>query len=753
MWMRWFPWRLLVSRAARAGGLVDPVKVLSRLESFAQPLEGKVPLELIRAGLVFHARGLLNTGAIQHNLDWIWPYWVERQYDPADDAFIPRAFSLTHVNLTHRNWTAIGVPDHDALPIVDPRGLVTPFWDGWSLDAWIVARDGCRLIPSKALETSQHLEADGCVAVVTRTRSACGDMELLSRASVEVRDGSAECVLSLRGRSETPASLVVSLRPHNPDGVSFVEDVHRERPGSGWRVARRHVVLFEPAPETHAFSDYHAGDVHTRLYEADGREGVRCKVGMATAAATFGIAGGGEREAVVRVPLERKRDGGIPSRRSPGWDGALSGAAVLRVPERRMQSLFDAAVHTLVLHSPGEVYPGPYTYKRFWFRDAAFILHALLCVGLAERVERVLDTFPRRQTATGLYHSQEGEWDSNGEALWILLRYCELTGHEPKPEWWRSMRRGSLWIRRNRIPDDGDALHAGLLPPGFSAEHLGPNDYYFWDDFWGIAGLRAASRLLPPTGGKGDPSAFREDEGRFRHAVDRCLSRVALRLGRPAMPASPYRRLDSGAVGSLAAGYPLQLFAPLDGRLLDTAEFLLSQCLVNGGFYQDIIHSGVNPYLTLHLAQVLLRAGDRRYQPLVRTVAHLASPTGQWPEAVHPRTGGGCMGDGQHAWASAEWVLMIRNLFVREEGGRLVLASGILPEWMATEGPISLGPAPTPFGEVSVEILPRGDRAEVRWSGSWRGDPPPVEVRVPGFSAVDAPGGQGMAIVERDAAS
>jgi hypothetical protein len=753
MWMRWFPWRLLVSRAARAGGLVDPVKVLARLESFARPLEGKVPLELIRAGLVFHARGLLNTGAIQHNLDWIWPYWVERQYDPADDAFIPRAFSLTHVNLTHRNWTAIGVPDHDSLPIVDPRGLVTPFWAGWSLDAWIVTRDGRRLIPSKALETSQHLELEGGIAVVTRTRSACGCMMLLSRASVEERDGSSECVLSLQGKSHSQALLVVSLRPYNPDGVSFVEDVHRERPGCGWRVARRHVVLFEPHPETQVFSDYHAGDVYTRLNESDDREGVRCKVGMATAAATFGIAGGGEVQAVVRVPLEKKRAVGIPSRRFPGWDGALSGATVLRVPEQHMQLLFDAAVRTLVLHSPGEVYPGPYTYKRFWFRDAAFILHALLCLGLPGRVERVLDTFPRRQTATGLYHSQEGEWDSNGEALWTLLRYCELTGRAPKPEWWRSMRRGSLWIRRNRLPDDGKELHAGLLPPGFSAEHLGPNDYYFWDDFWGIAGLRAASRLLPPTGGKRDPTAFREDEGRFRRAVDRCLSRVALRLGRPAMPASPYRRLDSGAVGSLAAGYPLQLFAPRDGRLLDTAEFLLSNCLVNGGFYQDIIHSGVNPYLTLHIAQVLLRAGDPRYQPLVRNVARLASPTGQWPEAVHPRTGGGCMGDGQHAWASAEWVLMIRNMFVREEGERLVLASGILPEWLVAGHSTSLGPAPTPFGEVSVEIQPRGDRAEVRWGGSWRDSPPRVEVRLPGFVAVEATAGQGVALLEREAPS
>lgn len=742
-----------MSRAARARGLIDPVKVLARLERFAQPLEGKVPLELIRAGLVFHSRGLLNTGAIQHNLDWIWPFWVERQYDPADDAFIPRAFSLTHVNLTHRNWTAIGVPDRDALPIVDPRGLVTPFWDGWSLDGWIVARDGRRLIPSRLRDAGQHLEMDGRVAVVTRTRSASDGMELRSQASVEERDGSPECIISLQARSESDAYLVVALRPYNPDGVSIVEDVHLDRQVPGWRVGRRHLVHFDPAPERYAFSDYHAGDVYTRLFEPDGRDGVRCKVGMATAGALYEIVGGGERQAVVRIPLEGKKRGTVPSRGSPGWGRALSGATVLRLPEERMQSLFDAAVRSLVLHSPGEVYPGPYTYKRFWFRDAAFILHALLCLGLADRVERVLDTFPRRQTPTGLYHSQEGEWDSNGEALWILRRYCELTGRGPKPEWRRSILRGTRWIRRNRLPADGESLHAGLLPPGFSAEHLGPNDYYYWDDFWGIAGLRAASRLLPPAEGDADPFVFREEAERFREAVEKSLSGVALRLGRPGMPASPYRRLDSGAVGSLAAGYPLRIFAPRDDRLLDTAEFLLSRCLVNGGFYQDIIHSGVNPYLTLHIAQVLLRAGDRRFQELVRTVAHLASPTGQWPEAVHPRTGGGCMGDGHHVWASAEWVLMIRNMFVREEGETLVLSSGILPEWLEAEVPISLGPASTSFGEVSVEILPRGRRTEVRWRGSWRGAPPRVEVRLPGFAAVDAPAGQGSALLEPEDAS
>ena len=84
----------------------------------------------------------------------------------------------------------------------------------------------------------------------------------------------------------------------------------------------------------------------------------------------------------------------------------------------------------------------------------------------------------------------------------------------------------------------------------------------------------------------------------------------------------------------------------------------------------------------------LLRAGDHRSFDIVRSVAALATPTGQWPEAIHPRTKGGCMGDGQHVWASAEWVMIMRNMFVREEQaeGLLILCSGIPQEWLKPGG-------------------------------------------------------------------
>jgi hypothetical protein len=198
--------------------------------------------------------------------------------------------------------------------------------------------------------------------------------------------------------------------------------------------------------------------------------------------------------------------------------------------------------------------------------------------------------------------------------------------------------------------------------------------------------------------------------------------------------------MDAGAVGSIAADYPLQLFAPANARIMKTVEFLLGNCMINNGFFHDMIHSGINPYLTLQLAQVLLRAGDERFAPLVRRVAELASETGQWPEAIHPLTNGGCMGDGQHGWAAAEWVLMIRNLFVREEGERLVVGSGLLPEWLNSGEPLSFGPTSTRFGKVIVHVDTSGDAPRVSVDGDWYGEKPEITISLPEYARNQAGG-------------
>lgn len=735
-WMKWLPWRFFVRKFATTHGFLDPMSVMARMQRFAEPSEVSEPIELLRAGMIFHARALINSKVIQHNLDWVWPYWIERQFDPRDESFIPRAFSITHCNLSHRNWTAVGIPDCEEMPIVDPRGLLTPHYDGWSIDTWVIGDDGGQLIPSQLTSCEQRLEMDENISVVTE--STLGELQLHNRVKVELDSADSHCLLELQAQSREGGWLVVTLRPCNPEGVSFVHKVRLDDDRRHWLIEEKTAVEFDRPVDRHLASDYRHGDIFLHLGESDGQMHSECEVGMATAAALFRIEAGKPLRAGVKIPLHSgRRKGRLPA----GWQDNLQNHCAMSVPDKQFQFLYDAAIRTLVLHSPKDVYPGPYTYKRFWFRDATFMIQSLLHAGLVERAERALDQFPQRQKRDGFFHSQDGEWDSNGEALWIFDLFCQFTNRPLKAEWREAVLRGARWIEAKRLPGDGSRC-AGLLPAGFSAEHLGPNDCYYWDDFWGVAGLHAAAAICRREGLENDGEAFAAQAEDFQRTIDESLARAAGRLGRPAMPASPNRRLDAGAIGSVVAGYPLQLYPQDDARLTDLVEFLMDQCFVSGGFFQDMIHSGINAYLTLHIAQLLLRAGDPRCVELMRNVARLASPTGQWPEAIHPHSLGGCMGDGQHAWAAAEWLTIQRNCFVREEGEMLVLASGLPEEWLAepAAGPIRFGPAPTRFGALSLEIIP-GDNPKITWAAKWHRAAPPIEVRALGYApAIAAPG-------------
>lgn len=393
---------------------------------------------------MFHARGLMNSRAIQHNLDWVWPWWIERQFDPEDPSFVPRAFSLTHINLTHRNWTAVGVPDCDALPIVDPRGLVTPYWDGWSINAWIIREDGLLLAPSRLKDVRQEMDLSDGVRVTTE--AALEDLRLESRVEAGRVSGERVCRIRLTGESETRAWLVATLRPYNPEGVSFIHRIALEPDKKGWRVDGKPLVQFAEAADKHYVSDYRHGDVALHLEDDREATSITCDVGMATAAALFAIEPGEPRNVELTLPLEPESKNAPPDMIATAdrWDDSLDGHCALSVPDTQTQFLYDAALRTLVLHSPGDVYPGPYTYKRFWSRDAAFILHAMICAGMARRCERVIDRFEDRQTPFGYFHSQDGEWDSNGEALWIMERYCALTGTSPKARWAKSIKRARI---------------------------------------------------------------------------------------------------------------------------------------------------------------------------------------------------------------------------------------------------------------------------------------------------------------------
>ena len=732
MLLKWIPWKYFLRRTARTYDVIDPVTLLARLRRFSQPSETQEPIELLREGIKFHARGLINTKAIQHNLDWIWPYWVEKQYNPGDSSFIPRGFSFSHINLTHRNWTALGLPNLPCYPIIDPRGLVTPLYNGWSIDFWVVSKNGLKLIPSKLHQVDQHIETRDILRI--NTNSSLPGIRLLQSAEVVIANGRPTLVISIRALSSSGGWLVAALRPYNPEGVQFIERIKLEKSRQVLVVDGRDRLYFDTQLDKIQFSTYSEGDVLYKLKEEEKGDAVRCRVGMATAAAVYQLKEAHERRMTIRIPLHSEESSHALhlSRDTGSWHSIGKSTTRLRVPDPNIQHLYDAAVKTLLLLSAVDIVPGPYTYRRFWFRDACFMLNALMAVGHADRCRRILASFSKRQKRSGYFLSQEGEWDSNGQVLWIYDRYEKLSGNVLDRTARDTIYRAVKWIQHKRLKKKSSA-HAGLLPPGFSAEHLGPNDYYYWDNFWALAGLRASAEMTKRHGTEKKSAEIEELAKDFEKSIFDSIEKIPEKRSLGGIPASPYRRMDVGAIGSMVADYPLQLVPTGEKRIAETLSFLLENCFYSGGLFQDMIHSGVNVYLTLAIAQSLLRIGDRRYRDLIRTVEELASPTGQWPEAIHPLTGGGCMGDGQHGWAAAEWVMMLRNLFVREEGRRLILCSGIFPEWLQTESPLSFGPAPTPFGKININIVKVGQGVKVSLDAEHNHLPAEGEIRLPGY--------------------
>jgi hypothetical protein len=721
----------------------DIVRHLSTFQRLGERLEVERPTELVPIGARTVFRALRTRAAAQIGADWFWPHWLERQLDPKSPAFVPRGHLPFLTNVTLRNWTAVGNLDSPWEAIVDPRGLVTPWFDGWSLDWWIGADDRW-YVPARETGVRQRL-VDASPVVETAMRIPGGDAlqrtYAVQRSSQE--EGGELVMVEVENRSKLPVALALGVRPYNPEGLSVIErvDLHD---GVTVTVDGRVAMLLPRPPSRSAISTFHDGDSAEIVMAGEASEHwpgpVRCVAGLAQAAFVYPLAHGATfRVALPLVPERRTRRRGLARRRvarapsfpaavpaainvARGWTAQTRRGMQLQLPDARLAEAVDANRRFLLLfHDGNEITPGPATYHRFWFRDAAYLLAALDNYGFHEESAQVLASYPERQHRDGFFFSQRQEWDANGTALWTLAHHWRLTRDRALVEAMVGPVAGGVrWIERKRharrrsVRSRDDRLR-GLLPAGVSAEHLGPFDYFYWDDFWGVAGLRAGAELLRAAG-EHDAA---EDASRFAramwHDVERSLALNAQRLGTLAIPAGPRRRIDPGVIGALVACSPLDLLPPGDERITATADTIRDRFTLAEGraFYQGISHTGLGTYLTLQLAAVELLAGDRRCLDRLSWMLEAASPTWTWPEALHPRLQGGCMGDGHHGWAAAEFLTFVRNLLVREDRGGLALTSLVPESWLGQSWEVH--GAPTAHGRISYAVRWHGERPALLW--------------------------------------
>jgi hypothetical protein len=731
--------------------------LLKSLKHAGRPADIAFPAELMEQGLSLVLAGLNNTLAMQSNASWVWPYWVERQIDPTSEAFLPTGTNVIQSNLTARNWTALGVDGSQREAMIDPVGMVTLRPYGWSWFPYLRVA-GENFFPPRLNGVRQELRDGTLPAVLThyplpaahagltwsseciaiRVPAGPGALEpsLASVPGIQSAPNEGDewllCTHTIRNLSDRPISLTfgIALRPYNPLMFSPIGALRHEK--GVFRVNGKTAFVLPEPPDRVTLSNRWQGDslLHPERGLDNGRMDSNSGVLSAAAEYHWTLAPGELRSIASIGMISRKT---LPSPRIPSGSeianlrqkelerlrAAENQGLQIKIPHAALSQAFRAVKGRLNVFDDGDHFsPGAFLYHGHWFRDAAFIALAFDQMGFGARVAEKIAASLKRQDGRGFFRSQNGEWDSNGQALWNLIGHVQRGGDpELLRHMWPALRRGGRWIDRMRRKSRkvGNRPHFGLLPAGFSAEHFGPNDHYFWDNLWSLAGLEkllwAARRL-----GEVQEAAYLEGLlADYRSETESAMQEAFRRAGGAGLPCSPYRDLDSAAVGNLVGISPLGIVDPLAPWVEGTIEFLMRNNLHDGLFLQKIIHTGLNPYLSAQLARALLSRRDPRAFDLLEALLRHGGPTHAWPEAIHPRTGGGCMGDGDHGWAASEFLSLIRDFLVREEHGRLLLCSGAPADWFHPGAVIAVTGAPTLHGTVSFRVTCGPTSTEVEW--------------------------------------
>ena len=463
----------------------------------------EVPKEIKEIEALIFSRSRLNAQFFRGRKDfYVVPSWVDRMLSHNSKGVISLGHSSSFINSNYRNWAAFGGLDCIAEGTVTDKGLVVPLIDGYGLLSGII-NEGNLFYLTRDGKNKQSLK-DGFYPIIINDWTI--DNQKYQQIAFGGKSDSSEVgVLRLTKITKNNSNLVLAVRPFNQEGVSLINSIEYKPKNQAVYINNELAFRFLQRPEKIAVGSYKLnGDSAKNLLklalEYTNIVNIKCSVGFATMTFMFPK----EIDVIeVHFRMTKKPLSSPPLQEvvQKDWQEKLDMGLFLKTGNKEVDRLYKASlVNLLLLVDPGTITPGPTEYHRFWCRDAAFLINALDKTGYHNYARDALEQFIIRQRDNGFFYSHEGEFDSNGEGIWALSEHAKMTRDIVwLGEKFEAMKKAAEWIIETRkLPKEEaipgkENLVKGLLPPGFSAEHLGPCDYFYWDNFWGVAGLREAA--------------------------------------------------------------------------------------------------------------------------------------------------------------------------------------------------------------------------------------------------------------------
>lgn len=398
------------------------------------------------------------------------------------------------------------------------------------------------------------------------------------------------------------------------------------------------------------------------------------------------------------------------------WRDLLRGAMRVSVPEAKVSDTFSASLVNILmaryrLHANGDWVQAVnlQRYHAFYLRDAAVLTVALDLAGLGQQAGENLPFFLTWQGPDGLFTSRPGQLDGFGQTLWAFGRHMALS-HDTTfvRDAYPAVQRAMAWFIAGRASDP-----LNLIPGGDPRDNELIAGHLTGDNFWADAGVAEAVEIARRLGQDADAARWAAELADFRRVLRARVRAAVARTGYvpPALDTS-----GGQDWGNYWAAYPGASFRPDDPAVTATIRH------ARGEFREGIATYGqpklLHAYLGFRVLETQLARGAQAavVRGLYDALGHTTSTNASFETG--PRPFGNRAIDTAtvpHGWWAAEYVTLLRNMLVREEGHTVLLASALSSSWLRPGKAVSVANAPTQFGPVSFRLRVVKGGAHLSW--------------------------------------
>ena len=214
------------------------------------------------------------------------------------------------------------------------------------------------------------------------------------------------------------------------------------------------------------------------------------------------------------------------------WLGMKQSIASVEVPEKKATDALKAAhVCQMIANDLGEVRGGEGFYDEFYIRDGAYQVMELEEAGMWEAAKKSIELYLPRQREDGRFESQAGQFDANGQALWVLWQYYKITADRAFLERvYPAMRKAVDWTIKTLKETQNDTEFPGLLPRALA------DGEYLWEgqnhivgyDFWNLRGMLVTADAARILGKSVESDELMGQADTYRNSIDTAMKKNGL---------------------------------------------------------------------------------------------------------------------------------------------------------------------------------------------------------------------------------